>query len=167
MEGLGFEVAATKRRGNNLSCIQGFRTENGPSQGQNLALTCWFIPSSLDSGVRFRGALVFKAHRLLYHSIPGLRVRREEERVREPAEAEIRPPQALALRGGLIYFEEGLTFQFFFKPSSAPAGSTSPFTAKVGKFPFTAKVGESVPRSRKINTRCHHVEETSLTQTEL
>jgi len=42
----------SERRGNNLIYSQDFRTENGASQGQgqNLALTCLLIPTSLDSG---------------------------------------------------------------------------------------------------------------------
>jgi len=44
-------------------------------ESQNLALTALYVPYSLDSGpLRFRGGLVFKAHRLLYHSTLGLRV---------------------------------------------------------------------------------------------
>ena len=40
--------AAGERGGNNLS---GFRTENGSSQGQNLAFTGLCVPRSLDSGI--------------------------------------------------------------------------------------------------------------------
>ena len=38
--------------GNNLDGFKNFRTENGSSQGQNMALTGSFVPSSLDSGFR-------------------------------------------------------------------------------------------------------------------
>jgi hypothetical protein len=38
---------------NNIYCCQDFRIEHGSSQGQNLALTGVFIPSSLDSGYRY------------------------------------------------------------------------------------------------------------------
>ena len=31
-------------------CFKDFRAENGPSQGQNLALTVSFVPNSLDRG---------------------------------------------------------------------------------------------------------------------
>ena len=36
--------------GNNLNGFKDFRSENGSSQGQNLALTDLGVPSSLDSG---------------------------------------------------------------------------------------------------------------------
>ena len=36
-----------ERGGNNLNGFKNFRTENGSSQGQNLALTGLFVPSSL------------------------------------------------------------------------------------------------------------------------
>jgi len=38
---------AVERGGNNLNVFNDFRTENGSSQGQNLALTGLFVPSSL------------------------------------------------------------------------------------------------------------------------
>jgi len=43
----------------------------------------------LEKGSRFRGGLVFKAHRLVYHSTLGLRVikKKEEEDAREGVEA--------------------------------------------------------------------------------
>jgi len=44
-------LAAAEMGGNNLNGCQDFRTENGSGQGQNLALTGLFVPSSLDSGV--------------------------------------------------------------------------------------------------------------------
>ena len=37
-------------RGKNLHGLKDFRTENGSSQGQNLALTGSFVPRSLGSG---------------------------------------------------------------------------------------------------------------------
>jgi len=43
-------MAAGERGGNNLNGFEDFRTENGSSQGQNLALTGLFVPSSIDSG---------------------------------------------------------------------------------------------------------------------
>jgi len=36
---------------NNLNGVKDFRTDNGSGQGQNLALTGVFVPSSLDSGL--------------------------------------------------------------------------------------------------------------------
>jgi len=41
---------AVERGGNNVNGFKDCRTENGSSQGQNLALTGLFVPSSLDSG---------------------------------------------------------------------------------------------------------------------
>ena len=40
---------ASEWGGDNLNGVQDFRTENGSSQGQNLALTGLIVPSSLDS----------------------------------------------------------------------------------------------------------------------
>ena len=71
----------------NREQLQGLVPE---SPGQNLALTVLYVPYSLDSGTsvvprnvqRFRGGLVFKADRPLYHSTRGLRViKREVPRV--------------------------------------------------------------------------------------
>jgi len=36
---------AVERMGNNLKGVKNFRTENGSSQGPNLALTVLFVPS--------------------------------------------------------------------------------------------------------------------------
>jgi len=44
--------SAAQRGGNTLNGFTDFRTENGSSQGQKLALTGLFVPSSLDSGSR-------------------------------------------------------------------------------------------------------------------
>jgi len=90
--------------GNNLTGVNDFRTENGSSQGQNLALTGLCVPSSFDGigggggegaitlflrarilFLLFRGGLVFRAHRLLYHSTPGLSVITEKKRDGEGA----------------------------------------------------------------------------------
>ena len=43
-------ISAGERRVDNFNGFKDFRTENGSSQGQNLALTGLFVPSSLDSG---------------------------------------------------------------------------------------------------------------------
>jgi len=52
--------------------------------GQNPALTVLYVPYSLGSGPcnvrRFRGGLVFKAHRLLHHSTLGSRVMKKRRR---------------------------------------------------------------------------------------
>ena len=42
--------SAVDRGGNNLYGCEYVRTENGSSRGQDLALTCFLVPSSLDSG---------------------------------------------------------------------------------------------------------------------
>jgi len=56
LSSLGFKrcrhSSAAERRANNFNGFQDVRTENGSSQGHNLALTCLFVPSSLDSGPR-------------------------------------------------------------------------------------------------------------------
>jgi hypothetical protein len=44
------KFAAAERSGTTLSGFQVVRTKNGSNQGQNLALTALFVPSSLDSG---------------------------------------------------------------------------------------------------------------------
>jgi len=48
--GLPSFVSAVERGGTNLNSLKYFRTENSSSQGQNLAVTLLFVPSSLDSG---------------------------------------------------------------------------------------------------------------------
>ena len=48
--GSGGAMTPAKRVGNNLNGFKDFRTGNDSSQGQNLALTGSFVPSSLDSG---------------------------------------------------------------------------------------------------------------------
>jgi len=48
---LHVQPAAAERGGNTLKGFKGFRTENGSSRGQNLAMTGLFVPSSLDSGL--------------------------------------------------------------------------------------------------------------------
>ena len=50
-----WERAATERNGNNLKGSKDTCLKNGSSQGQNLALTALYVPSSFDSG---RGARV-------------------------------------------------------------------------------------------------------------
>ena len=47
---LGEAGTAAERGGNKLHGSEDFRTDNGSSQGLNLALTGLFVPSSLDSG---------------------------------------------------------------------------------------------------------------------
>ena len=42
---------AAERQGNNLKGLEDFRLENGSSQGQNLALTFFFVTNSLDTGL--------------------------------------------------------------------------------------------------------------------
>ena len=42
--------AAVERGGNNLNSSKDFRTDNGSSQGQNLALTGLYVPFLLGSG---------------------------------------------------------------------------------------------------------------------
>jgi len=42
-------AVASNREGNNLNGFRGFRTENGSSQGRNLALAGLFVPNSLLS----------------------------------------------------------------------------------------------------------------------
>ena len=44
-------MSASKRRGNYSNRCEDFRTENGSSQGQNLALAVLHVSYSLDSGV--------------------------------------------------------------------------------------------------------------------
>ena len=43
---------AVELGGNNLNGFKDFRTEKGPSEGQNLTLSVLFVPNSLDSGGR-------------------------------------------------------------------------------------------------------------------
>ena len=43
-------MTPAERVGNNLNGFKDFRTENGPRQGQNLALTGLCVPSSLHNG---------------------------------------------------------------------------------------------------------------------
>jgi len=43
-------MTPAERVGNNLNGFKDFRTENGSSQGQNLAFTGLFAPGSIDSG---------------------------------------------------------------------------------------------------------------------
>jgi len=43
-------ATAAERKGNNVNGFKDFRTENGSSEGQNLALTDSFVPSLLDNG---------------------------------------------------------------------------------------------------------------------
>ena len=72
---------------NNLNGLNHFRTENGSSQGQNLALTGLFVPSSLDSGNEcalatdqpFLVHALSKPQKLNYHSS------RKQEQIRELA----------------------------------------------------------------------------------
>ena len=47
----GLDASVVELGGNHLNYFTDFRTENGSIQGQNLALTGLFVPSSLDSGV--------------------------------------------------------------------------------------------------------------------
>jgi len=47
-----FRRPAGERGGNHLKYRKDVRTENGSSQGHNLALTGLFVPSSLDSGLQ-------------------------------------------------------------------------------------------------------------------
>jgi len=73
-----------ERREDTLNGLQDFLTENGSSEGKNLAVTGLCVPCRYPSQAcrdhlraapallyrnvqRFRGGLVFKAHRLLYH----------------------------------------------------------------------------------------------------
>ena len=46
----GASGGTAEQEKNNLNRFTDFRTKNGSSQGQNLALTVLVIPSSLDSG---------------------------------------------------------------------------------------------------------------------
>jgi len=46
----GCESPRLRAGGNNLNGFQDFRTANGSSQGQNLALTGLFVPTSFESG---------------------------------------------------------------------------------------------------------------------
>jgi len=78
-------LGSSERGYNNMNGLTDVCTANGSNQGQNPAVTGLFVPSSLDSGKRFRGGLVFKAHRLVYHSTLGLR--RIKKRRRERGEA--------------------------------------------------------------------------------
>ena len=57
-------------RGKNLHGLKDFRTENGSSQGQNLALTGSFVPGSLDSGPLHSEATDVFGHPLIYHAAP-------------------------------------------------------------------------------------------------
>ena len=43
--------SAPERAGNTFNACKDFRTENGSSQDQNLAVAGLFVPSSLDSGL--------------------------------------------------------------------------------------------------------------------
>jgi hypothetical protein len=49
-----------------LNGLDHFRTKNGSRQGQNLALTVFFVPNSLDSGTleQFSGARLCKNKKL-------------------------------------------------------------------------------------------------------
>jgi len=54
------------------------------------------VPSSLESGTdesaresRFRGWLIFKAHRLVYHSTLGLRVIKKKKKPESQAQEEV------------------------------------------------------------------------------
>jgi len=49
-EAVMHQRTASERRGINLNGFKDFRTDNGSSQGQNLALNGLFVPSSHDSG---------------------------------------------------------------------------------------------------------------------
>jgi len=42
-------LAASEREGDNSKGLNDFRLKNGSSQGQNLALTVFYVPSSLES----------------------------------------------------------------------------------------------------------------------
>jgi len=61
-----FSRAAAERGGNNLNAFEDFCTENGSSQGQNLASTGLFVPSSLDSGLTLFLAQVLAEHTVEY-----------------------------------------------------------------------------------------------------
>jgi len=49
LRGVARALEVAERGGNNVTGFTGFRTENGPSQGQNLALNGECVPSLLDS----------------------------------------------------------------------------------------------------------------------
>jgi len=81
--------AAVERGWNNLNGVNDFRTENDSSQGQNLGFTrptCAEFSRQRNGHLLhinvqwFRGGLVFKADRLLYHSTLGLRVIKKKNR---------------------------------------------------------------------------------------
>ena len=79
---VGFvQCAANERGGNDLSYFQDFRTENGSSQGQYLALIVVFIPSSFDSSPHRKGTfyeVIAESRpffvRMVVTSRPGIRV---------------------------------------------------------------------------------------------
>ena len=59
------------RRGSNLKGFKDVCSKNGSSQGQNLALTFLFIPTSLDSGPQtLNDAHPFSTHRRRWSSNP-------------------------------------------------------------------------------------------------
>ena len=49
-DGIRSALATGERGGNYLNGVEDYRTENGSSQGQNLALTGLGVPTSLDIG---------------------------------------------------------------------------------------------------------------------
>ena len=51
----GLVGGAVERGGNNLNGVNDYRTENGSSPGQSLALTVLCVPCSLDSGLGSAG----------------------------------------------------------------------------------------------------------------
>ena len=44
------------QEGNNLKVFESFRLRNSASQGQKLALTVFYVPNSLDSGLKLEGS---------------------------------------------------------------------------------------------------------------
>jgi len=76
-------ITQLKAQGPSRTCNDSKKEEEGKrghpktlpeSHSQYRVLTVLCVPCSLDSGGRFRGGLVFKAHRRVYHSTLGLRV---------------------------------------------------------------------------------------------
>ena len=68
---------------------------------------------------RFRGRLVFKAHRLLYHSTLGLRVSKKQKKKKDEAShldlnawSRARPQDRIGIRGGIdgINRNDGIRF---------------------------------------------------------
>jgi len=102
---LGLRVIKKKKGSGAAACTRPLSPANsehirqpGPDSGLSFQVAVYVVPSSLGGGTRarlasvrvrerFRGRLVCKAHRRLYHSTLGLRVIKKKRRVREQQRA--------------------------------------------------------------------------------